>query len=259
MATRNEPFAPGTPCWVDLATSDVETAKKFYGSVFGWTYLDGGEQFGHYQRCLSGESAVAGMMQMDGGVNAWCTYLATADIDATFAAATGAGAQTIAPPMQVGEFGSMALLSDPAGAAFGLWQADQHLGFYKYNEPGSVTWDEHHSKDFPASLDFYTKVFGWTIDKTSDTDEFRYFQGQINGETVAGLMDSKSFLPPEVPSHWAVYFSVEDVDATIEKVKANGGTVLRGAEDTPFGRIADLLDSTGAAFKLHSAKLANQA
>lgn len=89
----------------------------------------------------------------------------------------------------------------PGRAAFGLWQAGTRTGFGKYNEPGSVTWDEHHSKDFARSTAFYQQLFGWEIEHTSDTDEFRYFQGLVDGQAVAGLMDSASHLPAEVPSH----------------------------------------------------------
>ena len=255
MTTRDTAFAPGTPCWVDLLSSDVERSKTFYSELFGWTSTDAGADFGGYVTFSSDGHQVAGMMgnTMGGGhPDAWSTYMCTADIAATTAAAKDAGANVVVEPMPVGDLGSMAVLVDPAGAAVGLWQPGLHTGFTKYNEPGSVTWDEHHSKDFAASTAFYENVFGWTIDKMSDSDDFRYFQGQVNGETVVGLMDSASFLPEGVPSHWAVYFSAADVDVAVARAVELGGTVLRPAEDTPFGRIADMLDATGAPFKLHS-------
>lgn len=93
-------------------------------------------------------------------------------------------------------------------------------------------------------------MFGWTYETLSDTDDFRYSIAEIDGTGVAGLMDSASFLPPEVPSHWAVYFAVPDVDAAESRAVALGGTVLHSARDTPWGRMCDLLDSTGAALKL---------
>jgi uncharacterized protein len=169
-----------------------------------------------------------------------------------------AGAQVAMPVTGVGDAGQMAYLIDPAGATVGLWQAGTHTGFGKYNEPGSVTWDEHHSKNFAASTAFYQSVFGWGIDKTADTDQFRYYVGQVGGEAVAGLMDSAGFLPADVPSHWAVYFTVADADEGQAKAVALGATIVAPAQDTPFGRMVDLLDSTGAPFKLHSATLANQ-
>jgi uncharacterized protein len=259
MAIRDTPFAPGTPCWVDLLSSDLEKSTAFYGQLFGWTAETAGEEFGGYVTLHSDGHPVAGLMGRMPGMespDAWSTYISTADLDASVQAATESGAQVVSAPMAVGDIGRMAILMDPAGAAVGLWQPLTFAGFTKYNEPGSVTWDEHHSKDFAVSVAFYEKVFGWSMEKTSDTDDFRYYQGQIDGQTVAGLMDSRSFLPAEVPSHWAVYFSVADADEAVAKVVELSGTVLRPAEDTPFGRIADLLDSTGAPFKLHSSKLA---
>ncbi len=256
MATRTTPFAPGTPCWVDLLSSDVAKATTFYTTLFGWTATEPAADFGNYVTFESDGHVVAGMVPNSadsGSPDVWTTYLSTADIAATVGAATAAGGQLIVPAMQVGDLGSMAVVSDPAGAVFGVWQPGSHTGFGKYNEPGSVTWDEVHSKDFAATLRFYPEVFGWTMEPTSDTDDFRYFTGMIDGERVAGMMDSAAFLPPEVPSHWAVYFSVADIDAALAKAVELGGSVVRPAEDTPFGRIADLLDPTGAMLKLHTA------
>jgi predicted enzyme related to lactoylglutathione lyase len=260
MTTRDTPFAPGTPCWVDLLSTDTAKSEAFYGALLSWTFEATGPAFGGYITASSDGHSVAGLMARQPSMqqpDGWNTYLATADIDATVAAATAAGAQVAMATMAVGDIGKMAYLIDPVGAMVGLWQAGAHTGFGKYNEPGSVTWDEHHSKNFAASTAFYESVFGWGLDKTSDSDEFRYYQAQVNGETVAGLMDSAGFLPAEVPSHWAVYFSVADTDEAQAKAVELGGAVVRTAEDTPFGRIADLTDSTGAPFKLHSAKLAN--
>lgn len=256
MTTRDTPFAPGTPCWVDVLSSDPDRAKAFYPGLFDWTVEESGPEFGNYVNFRSDGHLVAGMVHNTGEMGSpdvWTTYIATPDAAATAQAATDAGGQIFAPPMQVGDLGSMAVLADPAGGIFGVWQPGSHAGFTKYNEPGTVTWDEHHSKDFAKTTPFYETVFGWHLDKISDTAEFRHYQAQIDGDTVAGLMDSQAFLPAEVPSHWAVYFSVADVDAAIVKLTGLGGSVLRPAQDTPFGRVADVADPTGAMFKLHTA------
>jgi predicted enzyme related to lactoylglutathione lyase len=261
MPTRDTPFTPGTPCWVDLTSSDIDATKTFYGGLFGWAFEEGRPEFGGYTTATSDGHRVAGLMprmpEMQ-GPDVWTTYIATADAAATAQAITDNGGQAIAPPMEVADIGTMAVAVDPAGGLLGVWQPGSHTGFGKYNEPGSVSWAEHHSKDFAASTPFYETVFGWTMDKsTGDTDDFRYYVAQVDGEGVAGLMDSASFLPAEAPSHWAVYFSVADADEAAGKVTELGGTVLRGPEDTPFGRMADAVDSAGVPFKLHSEKLAN--
>ncbi len=258
MSTRDTPFAPGTPCWVDLLTSDYEGSSAFYGTLFGWTFSESSDEFGNYVTCSSDGYPVAGMMRQrpDSSMpDVWSTYLATADIDATVAAAQGAGGTALMAPMAVGDVGTMAMLGDPAGGTFGVWQAGTHTGFNKYNEPGSVTWDEYHSKDFATSKSFYGSVFGYGFDMVGDTDEFRYATLTLNGQMVAGMMDSVGFLPAEVPSMWAVYFSVANADEAQDRAAKLGATVLRPAEDTPYGRIADLADATGANFRLHQTLL----
>jgi len=256
MPVRNTPFAAGTPSWVDLATSDGEASKRFYGGLFGWTFTDLGEDFGNYINAYSDGHHVAGIAPNPselGVPDRWNTYLESPDIQATVAKAAEAGATILAPPIAVGILGSMSVMLDPAGGIFGAWQSGTHLGFAKYNEPGSVTWNEFHSKNFQVSTEFYATVFGWGIDKMSDTDEFRYYLATVNGQAVAGLMDSAKFLPEFVPSHWAVYFSTDNADAAVAKVPRLGGTVLRAPEDTPLGRMAEIADATGATFKLHQA------
>jgi uncharacterized protein len=255
MPTRSTPFAAGTPCWVDLLSSDTDRAQQFYAEVLGWTAEASGAEFGNYVTFSSDGYRVAGMVANRPETDMpdfWNTYLSTDDLEATVESAVKAGANVIAPPMAVADLGSMAILADPAGAVVGAWQPGTHTGFGKYNEAGSVVWDELHSKDFEASKNFYGEVFGWQYEPTSDTDEFRYYVGQIDGGPVAGLMDSAKLLPPEVPSMWTVYFSVADIDVTCEKVTAAGGRVIRPPENTPFGRIAELADPTGAMFKLHT-------
>jgi uncharacterized protein len=260
VTTRTTPYAPGTPCWVDLFTSDPERSAAFYSAVLGWELSELGEEYGGYTLARADGAVVAGLMRNSGdsgSPDTWSTYLATGDIEASVTKAAEAGATVLAPAMPVGALGSMAVLVDPAGAVVGLWEAREHLGFGRRDEPGSVVWSEVHSKSFPASRDFYARVFGWSYDVTGDTDEFRYLTAKVDGADVAGLMDSARFLPDAVPSHWAVYFGVADADAAEQTAVAHGATVLMSAQDTPFGRIADLLDPTGAPFKLHSSTLKN--
>src|SRR5436305_14861705 len=129
MPTRSTPFAAGTPCWVDLLSSDTEAAQRFYGEVLGWTAEVSGAEFGNYVNFNSDGYRVAGMManQPESGTpDLWNTYLSTDDLAATVEAAVQAGANVISPPMAVGDLGSMAILADPAGAVVGAWQPGRH-------------------------------------------------------------------------------------------------------------------------------------
>jgi uncharacterized protein len=263
MPTRDTPFAPGTPCWVELLSSDVAASQAFYGGLFDWTFEQSGADFGGYVTAYSDAYRVAGIVPHSAqtpGPDAWTTYIAATDAQAAVAAVADAGGQVIAPAMAVGDLGALAIVSDPTAAIFGIWQAGTHTGFGRYNEPGSVTWDEHHSRDFATSTRFYERVFGWTMDKSAgDTDEFRYYAGEVDGAAVAGLSDSARQLPEQAPSFWTVYFAVEDADEASGRVGELGGTVTMPAQDTPYGRIAEVHDNAGVQFMLHSEKLAGPA
>lgn len=257
MSTRNG--APvGAPTWIDLATSDLERAEQFYGTVFGWTFETAGPEYGGYVNAFSDGRPVAGMMANDpqwGVPDGWTTYLHTADIKATLTTALGAGATACvqpAEPMEVPDKGFMAMLTDPAGAFFGLWQPLQHLGFEVFGEANAPVYHQLTTRDYAKALDFYRTVFDWQTETVSDSDEFRYSTANFDGEALLGIMDGAQGLSEGEPSDWCFFLGSDDVDKTVALVKENGGSVIRDAEDTPYGRLAAVADPTGAGFNLSS-------
>ena len=189
MPTR-EGAPLGAPCWIDLATSDLDKAKEFYGAVFGWTFEDAGPEYGGYVTASKGGQPVAGLMYNDPQYNSpdgWTTYLHTRDIAATLRAATAAGATTCVAPMEIPAKGHMALFTDPSGAFIGLWQPIGHQGFNVVNEAGAPVFHQLTSRDYARALDFYREVFDWQTDTVSDTDEFRYSTASFGGESLIGV------------------------------------------------------------------------
>jgi predicted enzyme related to lactoylglutathione lyase len=254
MPTRDS--APiGSPCWADLWTSDVEGSRRFYGELFGWVAEAPDPEFGGYFSFRRDGVQVAGAMGDMGDMpanNSWKIYLSTDDIAKTVAAAESEGAQIIAPAMPVAELGTQAVLIDPTGANLGAWQPGTFPGFTVLGEPGAPSWFELHTRDHAAAVAFYRSVFHWDTTAVGDTDEFRYtVMRDPGGEgELAGIMDSSSLLPEGVPSHWSVYWEVEDVDVAVAKVRALGGSVVMDGESTPYGRLATVTDPAGAEFKL---------
>jgi predicted enzyme related to lactoylglutathione lyase len=245
----------GAPCWIDLATSDLERAKDFYSAVFGWTFEDAGPEYGGYVNASKGGQPVAGLMYNDPQFNSpdgWTTYLHTSDIAATLGAATAAGAATCVPPMEIKDKGHMALFTDPTGAFIGLWQPIGHQGFNVVNEAGAPVYHQLTTRDYARALDFYREVFGWRTETISDSDEFRYSTAIFDGQALLGVMDGTRDLPEGTPSNWYFFLGADDVDKTVQLVKDNGGSVIRAAEDTPYGRLAAVADPTGAGFNLSS-------
>lgn len=243
----------GAPCWVELYTSDPDRAAAFYGPLFGWEAETPNPEFGGYRNFTKDGVRIAGCMINDGTSgtpDVWSVYLEVEDTAATVGKATERGAQIIVPAMPVGDFGTMAVIIDPTGAAVGVWQPDTHPGFGRVAEPGAPAWFELHTRSYDDAVKFYADVFGWDTHVVSDTDDFRYTTFGADDEARAGIMDAAAHLAEGEPSHWQVYFAVEDADAALGQITALGGSVVQPPEDTPYGRLATAADPTGTRFKI---------
>jgi predicted enzyme related to lactoylglutathione lyase len=258
MPTRQQPPS-GAPCWVDLWTSDVDGARRFYSVLFGWEALEPNPEFGGYfMWTREGAPIAGGMGDMPGmkATNVWTVYFATDDAEGLGKSAAAEGAMIEAPAMPVADLGVQVVLSDPTGAHFGAWQPGTFPGFTVLGEPGSPSWFELHTRDYPRALDFYRSALHLDLDELPGDHAILYstIRNPEGGEPLGGLMDAAGLLPDGAPSSWLVYWEVEDVAATVEKGRSAGGAVAMEATETPFGIHAHLIDPSGAQFKLRGSK-----
>ncbi len=250
MPIRSEPWPQGTPCWVDLGAPDVAASTAFYGAVLGWSFVDSGEEYGHYTMCQVNGSDAAGIgpKQDPNQPTVWTVYFASDDVDATAASVTASGGTVLAEPFDVGGNGRMAVAMDPAGAAFGIWQAGGTIGSQIYNEPGGLTWEDARLNDVEAGRQFYTAVFGYTYQPLPGAPgDYTLFT--LGADPLGGIGDMMG-APAGTPSHWLPYFSVPDTDAAVAVATNGGGALLADPMDSPFGRMAFLTDPDGARFAL---------
>lgn len=252
MTTFSAPKPAGTPTWIDLATPDAEGARAFYKAVFGWDYDIGGPEYGGYTTARLGDHQVAGIgsnVTPDGTTFpvAWGLFFASVDAEADVARAVAMGAGVVFPPMMVGPFGTMANLLDPGSAEFSFWQAGQHIGFEVTAEPGSAAWHELYASDAKQARDFYTALLGATAEPMPGGME--YYVLKHGDDPLCGIMQIDPSWGDFKPQ-WMTYFSVADADATAATVTKLGGKVLGPIDDSPFGRIAALMDPFGATFKV---------
>lgn len=250
MPTR-EPISPGAPCWADLASSDPVRAATFYGQVFRCQADEPDESHGGYFSFRRGGAALAGAMgaMPDGPADLWTAYLATGDTEKTLATVSAQGGQVIVPGMAVDELGTMSIVVDPGGSTIGFWEPGTHRGFELRAEDGAVSWFELHTRQYERCLEFYAAVTGTEVATLADEEGFRYSTIVVDGQPVAGIMDA-SGQPEDHHTGWDIYFWAEDTDAALARATGAGGTVLRPAEDTPYGRLAEAADPMGAPFKL---------
>src|SRR5487761_347540 len=242
------------PVWTDLATSDPEAARNFYSKVFGWKVeVSPDPQYGGYALAKAGGKDVAGITpkQMEQQPSAWTVYVGTANAAESAKKAEAAGGKIIAPAMEVGDQGHMAIIQDPSGAYIGLWQATNMHGAQSTGA-NSMGWAELNSRGFDKAEPFYKSLFGWGGKKSpmSEGKLGDYTEFQANGESIAGGTEMNSMVPAEVPSYWLVYFNVDNVDMAFDKVIAEGGKAMLSPQNMPGGRFAIVSDPQGAAFGL---------
>ncbi|MCB0877381.1 MAG: VOC family protein [Thermoleophilia bacterium] len=235
--------------WTNLSASDPASAAAFYSDILGWSYdeMPIGENMVH-RNARIGDATVAGidpLMPGSDAPTAWTNYVFVDDVQATWRDALALGATGVMEPMDVMGEGHMAVLLDPQGAAFGIWQPGRHTGADAVNQPGTYTWVELATTDVAAARSFYGELFGWTWSEM-DAD-FGYWLAELGGRSFAGVYPK---LPEmgEMPNFWATYFGVADIEATASAVRAAGGTVVMGPSQLGPGRGVAAFDPQGAAF-----------
>ena len=247
-------YAHGTPCWVDVTSSDISGTNAFYSGLFGWTAEGLGEAAGGYTMyTLNGKNVAAASPPPPGSEGSpphWTTYLASDDVDETARKIRDAGGTVLVDPFDVFDSGRMTIAQDPTGAVFGVWQADTHIGAQLANEPGTLSWNQCQTDDPGRAAAFYEQVFGYEIDEVDLGGEEPFRVLKVEGRGVAGVRDQVPQLSG-APPHWSTVFAVADTDETCRKAVELGGEVLLEPLDLPdIGRLAVLQDQAGAVFQV---------
>jgi uncharacterized protein len=265
-------YIPGVPCWIDTAQPDPAAAVAFYGGLFGWEFEDvmppGSPRPYHVARIRGGDvAAVTSPPEGAPATAAWNTYVWVTDADETAAKARAAGGTVLMEPADVPGAGRMAVLADPAGAAFRAWQAGQHRGAAVVNEHGSLNFNDLHTNDVDGARAFYGAVFGWDLLEIAGGGAgamwalpgYGDFLEQRNPgmregmkqmgapERFEDVVASVSPQPADTP-HWGLTFAVDDADAIAARAAELGGQVVVPPFDAPWTRMTIITDPQGATF-----------
>jgi hypothetical protein len=248
-------YPPGTFCWVDLASNDVEAATAFYGELFGWSARSDASAGMPYTTFHRDGHAVCGLYAMDTAMRErgtppfWQSYVRVDSADQVTAQARALGAGIFVEPMDMPGAGRMAVIQDTGAAVFGIWEPHGHPGATLVNEPGSLCWNELQTHDAEGAGMFYEQLFGWALEALPGEQEPPYFNFRHHGRLAGGMLP----LRPEVAllPNWAVYFAVEDCEAAAATVERLGGRlVLPPREVTDLGAFAVAQDPGGALFSV---------
>jgi len=260
MTTAAPAQTLGRHVWSELMTTDVRGAETFYDKVVGWTsepFANSPMPYTQFKR--SGGTGVAGLMERPQGMNMppfWSMYIAVPDFDAAVAKVKRLGGSTLSDVIDVPTVGRMQMLKDPQGAAFYIMEPERRDSSPEHDpEVGEPSWLELMTTDAPAAMRFYEELFSWQPTEAMDMGPSGKYQMFNRGNRMIGGMMNK---PPEmaqIPPSWGIYFRVNDINAAVDRIKANGGTILNGPMEVPGGdMIVNAKDPQGAAFSLHAKK-----
>ncbi|HYL09620.1 MAG TPA: VOC family protein [Candidatus Acidoferrales bacterium] len=261
-----EKHAPGAFCWIELATTDQEAAKRFYGEIFGWTVnsfpIGPNDFYTIFQ--LGGRDAAAACTlrpeQTARGVRPhWNLYIAVESADQVAARAAELGGKVLAPPFDVFDAGRMANLQDPTGANFSLWQPKKNRGTGIAGVEGTLCWADLGTPDQARAGQFYADLFGWKMMKEDEDPAHNYWHIK-NGEEFIGGIPPAGQSQPGTPAQWTAYFTVSDCDATATKAKQHGAKLYMPPMDfEDVGRMSILADPQGATFAIFKAAARGEA
>jgi len=259
---ESKPYTTGEFCWNECGTRAPEEVKKFYAALFGWTMQDvpmPGPEAAMYTLLQVNGKDVGGLYEMKGPQFEnvpphWLSYIYAEDVDALVEKSESLGAKTMAEPFDVPGVGRMAMVMDPTGAMFSIFNPSQHGGAARMGEHhGGFCWNELMTTNADKAGAYYTKLFPWTSETTQGVSgPYTVFK---KGETMcAGMMQIQPQMGP-IPSNWMAYVTVTDCDATVKKALEMGGKALMPGMDIPdMGRFAVLQDPSGAAFSVFQHK-----
>jgi predicted enzyme related to lactoylglutathione lyase len=251
---------PGAFCWIELGTTDQNAAKNFYSKVFGWSVNDVPMSPNDFYTIfrLDGRDAAAAYTirpeQRSQGVPPhWMIYISVDSADAAANKAAQLGGKVLAPAFDVFDVGRMAVLQDPTGVVFSVWQPKKQAGTGITGVDGSLCWADLSTPDPERAAKFYSDLFGWRIVKEDENPSHNYFQ-IANGEDFIGGIPRAAHRDPKTPPHWLAYFTVSDCDTTTAKAKGLGAQVYVGPMTMEnVGRMTVLADPQGAVFAVFQA------
>jgi predicted enzyme related to lactoylglutathione lyase len=250
--SKIESYQPGSFCWAELATSDAAAAKLFYGEMFGWTAIDMPMPQGVYTLFQAdGNDAAAVYTPGPGVPTNWGVYFVAASADESAAMVEPAGGKVVAGPFDAHDAGRMAVVQDPQGAVFSLWQARRSIGATHGGPLGQVVWPELATNDPAGAAEFYTRLFGWRTKPETGVAEAQYTEWVNDAASMGGMLPMQGAQWQGVPPHWSIYITVADCDERAARAVQLGGTICVPPTDIPnVGRFSVVSDPQGAMFNL---------
>jgi predicted enzyme related to lactoylglutathione lyase len=250
--------------WHQLMTRNVAGAKDFYSRLVGWKTMPWPLDPA-YTVCHADAGPAAGIMEMPSDLSPevpshWLQYIGTRDVDGTAQAAVRAGGSIMKAPSDMQGAGRYALIRDPQGAIFAIIDPENAKPDAAGAPPlGAFSWHELATSDNEAAFAFYSGLFGWDAMQRMDMGPLGVYL--IFGEN--GVQRGGIFIKPAEnpgPPSWLPYVHIPNADEAYAVALSKGAKGTVPPMDVPGGgRIANVIDPSGASFAVHSMPAAPKA
>lgn len=228
------------PIFADLSTYSPVDTIPFYENVFGWEYRC---EYDYYTAYIE-NNPVVGLYETPDKFKQmrmphfWMTYIQVNHADLTVEQARKLGG-IIEMQETIPGYGKVALIRDPLGAGFTIYEGNALKSTRTELEPNTLIWNELHVSNMNQVIPFYKGIFNWEMEN-SQGETVRIYNHQ--GEHVTDILEVPNSLKGKY-EYWVSCFGVSDLQTTKEKVLKNGGT-----EIIDEGNRILMTDSFGEAF-----------
>ena len=244
--------------WADMAVLDIDKAQAFYTKLLDLeaTSTPIGPGMSYVMLNKAGKSCCAlypvteKELKERGGQSCWLSYFTVEDADAAAERVKELGGAVLFGPFDVFDEGRMAIVQDPTGAVFAVWQPKKGIGAEVFGEPGALAWNELCTHDVGAATTFYGGLFGWRANQVTSADGQEYTMFDLEGQPASGMIAIREEWG-EMPSNWFIYLAVEDLEESLTRVEEMGGKVIhQPMEVENVGRFSFIQDAVGAYLSL---------
>ena len=241
----------GKVVWADLVTPNLNSAEKFYGGLFGWTFQNIRAGDSDYVVAIEGGRPMAGLVEKPVSVSdrrqsAWLTFIAVRDVDAVKRTALAQKGKVLADSVSYAMRGRQAVLADPEGAVFAILASSSGDPPDYLAAPGEWIWSSLHAKNPETEAAFYQNVFGYDVFDAESDDGIEHMI--LSSDDYARA--SANALPAgegRRHSHWLNFIRVENAaDLSAKAVLLGGRILVEPHADRHGGMVAVVADPAGA-------------
>ncbi len=243
----------GKVIWLDLETTHLSAAKKFYAGLFGWHFRDYHADQMDYAVAMQGDHAVAGILQRrirkdEERASAWLPFIAAREVDAAVTISLQHHAQIDSEPENLPLRGRQALLTDPEGVRFGILASSSGDPPDTAATPGTWMWTALVARDSADEAVFYQKVFGYSLLGMPTNTGFERIRLSSDGQARISVSEMAADAASAHP-YWIQFVRVANATDTVARARKLGGQVILNVQRNDRGdQSAVLSDPTGARF-----------